>query len=354
MTTGSTAIKAAEIKPVSQLTVQPEIEPWQKVLAGAIRDPMVLLELLELSSEQYKKLVVLPEKFKLLVPLSYVKKMQKGNWNDPLLKQVLPLKDEQQESVFGFTTDPVADLNAEVSSGVLQKYQGRVLLVTTGSCAVHCRYCFRQHFPYVNSLADKKHWQQTLSTLANDDSIHEVILSGGDPLMLNDQRLQLMCYEIAEIPHIKTLRFHTRVPIFLPERINSVFLEWLEEINIQKVMVIHANHANELDEQVGNVLLGLKQAGVTLLNQSVLLKRVNDDLESLTSLSHKLFEFGVLPYYLHQLDKVKGAAHFEVDKSKGYSLVEQLKNSLSGYLVPKYVEEVSGERSKQAIEKTSI
>ena len=323
-------------------------DDWQKVLVSAIRDPLVLLKLLELSDAPKSGKLHFPEKFKMLVPLSYVKKMKKGDWNDPLLKQVLPTY-EEAESVSGFVTDPVGDLNAVVSSGVLHKYQGRVLLVTTGACAVHCRYCFRQHFPYIDSLADKKNWQQTLEKLKEDDTVNEVILSGGDPLMLADARLQIMCEAIAVIPHIKTIRFHTRVPIFLPERINCHFLSWFTALKVQKVIVIHANHANELDDVVANVLLKLKDADAILLNQSVLLKGVNDNVESLKQLSEKLFASHVLPYYLHQLDKVAGAAHFEVDRNDATALMMQLKEVLAGYLVPKFVEEISGERSKQTI-----
>ena len=321
---------------------------WQKSLAEAIRDPLELLTLLDLDQDKYKKQLYFADGFKLLVPLSYVKKMKKGDWNDPLLKQVLPISDEQQ-SVAGFVSDPVGDLNAEVSSGVLHKYQGRVLLITTGACAVHCRYCFRRHFPYGDSLSSQKNWKDTLYQIRTDRSIHEVILSGGDPLMLSDERLRSMCEELVNIPHVKTLRFHTRIPLFLPERINTEFLTWISDLAIQKVMVIHANHANELDDVVGSVLESLRSVGFSLLNQSVLLKGINDDNKLLENLSYQLFKYQVLPYYLHQLDRVQGAAHFEVERSKAIALVDKLKENLPGYLVPKLVEEVSCERSKQAV-----
>lgn len=339
MITGNTL----KVKDVSQ------DKSWQGALASAVRDPLELLRHLNLSEDKYTKHLHLPDNFKLLVPLSYVKKMVKGDWNDPLLRQVLPLKKET-DAIAGFTTDPVGDLNAVISSGVLQKYQGRVLLITTGACAVHCRYCFRRHFPYVSSLPDKEKWQETLFSIKNDKSIHEVILSGGDPLMLPDERLSAMCLDIAKIPHVKTLRFHTRIPIFLPERINHQFLKWLTDLPLQKVMVIHANHANELDQQVADRLMKLREAGVILLNQSVLLKGINDSVDLLGKLSHRLFSLQVLPYYLHQLDRVQGAAHFEVDRKTAISLLQALKKSLPGYLVPKLVEEVSGERSKRTLE----
>ena len=344
------ALKVKELSPLADDDLDGlDGVSWQGALASAIRDPLALLRLLELDENKYKEKLHYPEKFKLLVPLSYISKMQKGDWNDPLLKQVLPVQAETQ-STLGFIADPVGDLDSILSTGVLQKYQGRVLLITTGACAVHCRYCFRRHFPYAESMPDKNKWQETLASIRNDVSIHEVILSGGDPLMIPDQRLQAMCADVIKIPHVKTLRFHTRIPVFLPERINSEFLKWLTELPVNKVMVIHANHANELDQNMGKVFAHLREAGVTLLNQSVLLKGVNDSVEALSALSHRLFDFQVLPYYLHQLDKVDGAAHFDVEKAAAIHLLNDLKNTLPGYLVPKLVEEVSGERSKQALE----
>ena len=342
-------VNTLKVKEVSQVTDDNIKVTWQGALVSAVRDPLELLKLLDLDVITYQKKVHHPERFKLLVPLSYIAKMKKGDFNDPLLKQVLPVKDETQPFA-GFLADPVGDLDSVLSSGVLQKYQGRVLLITTGACAVHCRYCFRRHFPYAESMPDKEKWQKTLKNICDDTSIHEVILSGGDPLMIPDARLKAMCEDLANIPHVKTLRFHTRIPIFLPERIHSDFLYWLEKLPVQKVMVIHANHANELDQTVGDILTGLREAGVTLLNQSVLLKNVNDSVEVLATLSHRLFEFQVLPYYLHQLDKVDGAAHFEVDRADAIRLINALKKMMPGYLVPKLVEEVSGERCKRTLE----
>lgn len=318
-------------------------------MADAIRDPEELLTILELDKAIHKKNVSFPEKFKLLAPWAYINKIQKGDWNDPLLKQILPVTEENHEAP-GYIADPVGDLHAMVSNGVLQKYQGRVLLITTGACAVHCRYCFRRHFPYVSSTPDKKHWLETLHQIKNDKSIHEVILSGGDPLMLPDERLLSMCSDLAAIPHIKTLRFHTRLPIILPERINQSFNSWLSKLDVNKVMVIHANHANEIDSETGAALASLVDNQVTLLNQSVLLHGINDSVESLYELSLRLFEFRVLPYYLHLLDKVQGAAHFDVSENDAVGLVKLLKHRLPGYLVPKLVREVSGERSKLTVE----
>jgi EF-P beta-lysylation protein EpmB len=262
---------------------------------------------------------------------------------------VLPLKDEGIKS-FGFLSDPVGDLNAEVSSGVLQKYHGRVLLITTGACAVHCRYCFRRHFPYANSVPDKAQWQQTLAKIKNDKTITEVILSGGDPLMLSDERLKSMCQDLANISHITTLRFHTRVPILLPERLTPSFIKWLSALNVKIVMVLHANHANELDSEFLGIMNKLSDVGVTLLNQSVLLKNINDDADKLVLLSQRLFDCGILPYYLHQLDRVQGAAHFEVSDDTVQRLQQQLRERLPGYLMPRFVREVSGKRYKQPLE----
>ncbi len=322
---------------------------WQKEMINAFRDVNELLNYLELGGADAKQVLSLPKYFKLLAPKCYVDKIKKGDWNDPLLKQVLPMNQEQHQ-VDGFTTDPVGDSKASIATGVLQKYQGRVLLITTGACAVHCRYCFRRHFPYAESMADKRHWHDTLKQINNDCSLHEVILSGGDPLMLSDERLASMCHDLAAIPHIKTLRFHTRLPVILPKRIDDSFLSWLDEIDLHKVMVIHANHANELDYQTGRVLKRLAEHKVTLLNQSVLLNGVNNNTQSLLDLSHRLFQFGVLPYYLHVLDKVQGAAHFDVNDERAISLLNSLKQGLPGYLVPKLVKEISGERSKQSLE----
>lgn len=330
------------------VTKQSTQRDWSKVLTDAFRDPASLLKYLGLDEDPYRQKVQLDSSFKMLVPLSYAAKMKKGDWHDPLLRQVLPLQEETIKKA-GFIADPVGDLQSEISPGVLHKYQGRILLLTTGACPVHCRYCFRREFPYINSIPDKKHWQQTLDSIQQDESIQEVIFSGGDPLMLSDARLQKMCTDIAIVPHVTTIRFHTRVPIFLPERINAALLSCLAALKVNIVMVIHSNHANELDDSVGEALAALRAHGVTLLNQAVLLKGVNDSVEALMSLLQGLFRFQVLPYYLHQLDRVQGSAHFEVDRNTALDLLESLSIKLPGYLVPRLVEEVPGKRSKQTI-----
>ena len=319
---------------------------WQRLLAQAIRDPNALIEYLELPNSSFYAPLT-DKKHHLLVPLSYAEKIKKGCWDDPLLRQILPIKDELIE-VKGYSSDPVGDLNAShlPTTGILQKYHGRALIITTGTCAVHCRYCFRKEYPYADEKPARKNWQQVVDVISNDTSLHEVILSGGDPLILSDKRLASLCQQLAAIPHITTLRFHTRLPVVLPQRVDSHFLQWFSLLPIKKVVVIHANHANEIDPLVGNTLRKLTHAGATLLNQSVLLKGVNDTFEALEDLSHQLFQYQTLPYYLHVLDKVSGTAHFDITQQQALLLMEQLRVRLPGYLVPKLVREISGKRSK--------
>ncbi len=321
---------------------------WQTLLAEAIRDPAELLQALQLDPAVLQQRPFNPHHFPLRVPWGFVKKMQPGDWDDPLLQQVLPLAAEQRHHS-GFLHDPVQDLHAVHSKGLLQKYQGRALLITTGACAIHCRYCFRQHFPYSDNQASQNEWQNIINTLNADNTINEVILSGGDPLALADRRLEQLCKHITAIPHIRTLRLHTRLPLVLPERIDTHFLRWFTPLAIQKVVVIHANHANELCNKTHTALQHLQQAGCMLLNQSVLLKGVNDSATALITLSQKLATSQVLPYYLHLLDRVQGAAHFEVDEQHALQLMQALRDQLPGYLVPRLVREISGKRSKTPV-----
>ena len=321
---------------------------WQHLLAEAIREPQELIDYLELSRKRIGNVIQSPEKFKLLATKSYLDKIEKGNWDDPLLRQILPLKDEMDRNESYFS-DPVGDMDAALSPGVLQKYHGRALIVTTGTCAIHCRYCFRQEFPYTVLNPAKNDWQQTIEAITKDPSLHEVILSGGDPLVLSDERLSSLCSQLSNIDHVKTIRFHSRLPVVLPERIDSDFLAWFTPIKLKKVFVIHANHANEIDNKVGDKLRLLACSGGVLLNQSVLLKGVNDCVETLENLSHVLFEYQTLPYYLHLLDKVNGTAHFDVSETQALMIMKGLRAKLPGYLVPKLVREVSGKRSKTPI-----
>ena len=323
-------------------------QAWQTALANTIKDPEELLSQLGLSGRLDQVDDDIIKQFPLRVTQSYINKMRYGDPLDPLLRQVFPLIDENID-VANFVADPVGDHLAITAPGILQKYKGRALLLTTGACAIHCRYCFRRHFPYGDSNPLASQWQQTLTSIANDTSINEVILSGGDPLVLTDIKLQQLVSDIENIEHIKRLRIHTRLPIVLPERIDEHLLSWISTSRLQVVMVIHANHANEIDQQVADALAALNLAGCQLLNQAVLLKGVNDDIDSLHNLSERLSEVKVTPYYLHLLDRVAGASHFDVSDQVGMVLIEQLRSLLPGYLVPRLVREQQGKSSKTVI-----
>ncbi|ADE13765.1 lysine 2,3-aminomutase YodO family protein [Nitrosococcus halophilus Nc 4] len=322
---------------------------WQTELARAVRNPQELLALIGLNHHPQLAGEATRRQFPLRVPRGYIARMKKGDPNDPLFRQVFPLIAEDQISP-GFSADPVGDLAAMPAPGVLQKYAGRVLLVTTGACAIHCRYCFRRHFPYADHNPAPSQWQQALQYIAQNPSTQEVILSGGDPLTLTDNRLTELVQALAAISHVKRLRIHTRLPVVLPERVDSHLLQWLEHTSLQKVVVIHANHANELDDRVGEALEGLSRAGCRLFNQTVLLRGINDRVSALCDLSESLFDAGVIPYYLHLLDRVQGAAHFEVDTPTAQCLHRTLRARLPGYLVPLLVQELAGAPSKLPLE----
>jgi EF-P beta-lysylation protein EpmB len=287
--------------------------------------------------------------FRLRVPRGFVARMRPGDPADPLLAQVLPRAAETAE-VPGFTADPLAERDASPAPGVLQKYRGRALLVVTGACAIHCRYCFRRHFPYAEESLSPAKLEGALGWLAADPSISEVILSGGDPLSLPDDRLAELAGRLAAIPHLRRLRVHTRLPVVVPERVDRPLLDWLAGGRLAPVVVIHANHAREIDPAVRAALGRLRRAGVTLLNQAVLLRGVNDRVEALAELSEALFAAGVLPYYLHLLDPVAGAAHFEVGEDEGRRLVAEVAARLPGYLVPRLVRERPGAPAKLPVE----
>jgi len=323
---------------------QSELTDWQEELRQAIRNPIQLLKLLELSDSELAKSIVVKKHFALQVPKTYVARMRKGKPDDPLLRQVLPMVDENLK-LSRFKIDPVGDVAAEKVPGLLHKYQGRVLLLITGACAIHCRYCFRQHYNY----AIPKSLSQALDAICADSSISEVILSGGEPLLLTDNYLEQLARKIANISHIRRLRLHTRLPIVLPTRVNNTLLTWLTGTRLQPIVVIHTNHANEIDETVIHALQKLTSAGIMVLNQSVLLRGVNDNAATLSALSETLFSHQVLPYYLHFLDQVQGAAHFEVSVDKATQIIEQLRINLPGYLVPKLVREVASMAYKQPL-----
>ena len=321
---------------------------WQSLLASAIKDPAELLAQLGLTDRLTAIDDTVLKQFPLRVTQSYINKMRHGDLQDPLLRQVFPLIDEGIQHQ-NFVSDPVGDKLALSSPGLLQKYNGRALLLTTGACAIHCRYCFRRHFPYNDSNPLASQWTQTLDTLKQDTTINEVILSGGDPLALSDVKLASMVSDLEAITHLQRLRIHTRLPLVLAERVDTQLLSWLSQTRFQVIMVIHANHANELDNDVASAMQSLAKHRVQLLNQSVLLKGINDTLEALTDLSERLIEIGVLPYYLHLLDPVAGASHFDVNEAEGIALIQQLRANVSGYLVPRLVREQQGKSSKTVI-----
>ncbi len=324
--------------------VRPQQADWQVELRQAVRDGRELCRRLGLPSERAGP----AGQFPVFVPPSFLARMRCGDADDPLLRQVLPGAEETVE-VPGFSADPVGDAAAAWQAGVLQKYAGRVLLVTTGACAVHCRYCFRRHFPYQELPRGDAAWEDALATIAADTSISEVILSGGDPLMLVDQRLRWLLERIAAVPHVARLRVHTRLPIVIPTRVTEELLAAFSALRLPTTVVLHANHAQELNDQVARSVDCLRGAGVLLLNQAVLLRGVNDSVVAQQTLSERLLAVGVLPYYLHQLDRVTGAAHFEVPVVEGKQIVAALRERLPGYLVPTYVQEVPGEPSKTVL-----
>jgi len=324
-------------------------ENWQKLLAEAIRDPAELLQWLELPDSLLPSARRAAQLFPLRVPLGYLERIEKGNPHDPLLLQVLPLQAELNESEPAASHDPVGDSAASPVPGLIHKYQGRVLLISTGACAIHCRYCFRRHFPYGENSASPSNHSQIIDYINNNLDIEEIILSGGDPLSLTTERLRNLTEQLTALPHIKRLRIHTRLPVVLPQRIDNPFLDWLSSHSMKTITVIHCNHPHELGQDTREALLKLSQTGTTLLNQAVLLRGVNDSTETLRRLSEELFASGVMPYYLHQLDRVTGACHFAVPDARAQHLLESLNNSLPGYLVPKLVREIEGAPAKQGL-----
>lgn len=319
---------------------------WQTQLSDLVTDPLELLHLLQLSPEQLLSGAILASKtFKLRVPRAFVAKMQPADPLDPVLLQVLPHHLELEEHP-DFVTDPLGEEAANQLPGVLHKYRSRFLLTLTGACAVHCRYCFRRHFPYQENLPKHEDWLNIKNYIESQPDINEIILSGGDPLTLSDRKLALWLERIETLPQIKTLRIHSRVPIVLPSRIDDNFISLLENSRLRVILVIHCNHAQELDEFTCSKLHQLAQHHITVLNQAVLLKGVNDSAKILTNLSYRLFEARVMPYYLHVLDKVKGAQHFDLASSRIDEIYTEVLASLPGYLVPKLVREIAGEKNK--------
>ena len=318
---------------------------WPIALQNAVRDPVQLCTMLELSPSLQAKAERAAEQFPLIAPLEYVRRMRVGDPTDPLLRQVLPIEEELAESP-GFLPDPVGDAAAQIAPGLLQKYAHRALMVATPTCAVHCRYCFRRHFDFDSAPRTLANWQTALEQLSVDSEVQEIILSGGDPLILPDQRLQELVRRLAKVKHLQRLRIHSRLPVVIPQRITSTLVQLLQETRLTPIVVIHANHPAEIDATVADALGRLLAVGIPVLNQSVLLRGVNDSVDTLVQLSQRLVNMRVMPYYLHQLDQVTGAAHFHVPVDTGRQLIAQMRSQLPGYAVPRYVCEQQGHPHK--------
>ena len=321
---------------------------WQKELAMAFSDPLELLNYLQLPATQFADDIKARSLFPLRVPRPFAARMAKGDANDPLFKQVFTsqLEFTQQPN---FVADPLNEHQND-QPGLLHKYQSRLLMLIRGGCAVNCRYCFRRHFPYADNHLNRAEWQSALDYIKADTQLNEVIYSGGDPLMAKDDFLQWLSEQIAQIPHITRLRVHTRLPVVIPSRINDELINWLTTSRLKPVMVLHINHANEIDDSVRRAMLRLRQAGVTLLNQAVLLRGINDQAAQQVALSEALFSCGILPYYLHLLDKVEGASHFDSPESQARLLMAELIKQLPGYLVPKLVREIADQPGKTPLD----
>lgn len=334
------------MQPSKLLLIQKEApRGWQELLSDLITEPAELLELLKLRESEIPIGRAALGQFPLKVPRPFVAKMKQGDWRDPLLLQVWPAQAEEALSQ-GYTSDPLEEAASNPVAGLLHKYHGRVLLTAAPHCAIHCRYCFRRHFDYQENSPSRAHWQRCFDYIQGDETIEEVILSGGDPLALADKHIGWLLEQIADIKHVSTVRIHSRVPVVIPERLSPALINSLTRTELKVVLVVHSNHSNELDDDFARGMHGLATNGVTLLNQSVLLKGVNDDSETLIALSKKLFTANVLPYYLHLPDEVQGTAHFDVAHDQAIALVEVMRQSLPGYLVPKLVKEQAGEASK--------
>lgn len=321
-----------------------DAEKWQSILADLVTEPKELLQILELDPRQFSVSERLLKAFPLKVPRPYIARMEKGNPRDPLLRQVLPLEVEDQYRPA--VTDPLQETQCNPRAGLLHKYQGRVLLTVASHCAVHCRYCFRREFDYRANSPGRLQWQAVFDYIRADPSITEVIFSGGDPLALGDRQLAWLAEQLAAIPQLRRLRIHTRTPVVIPQRVTPSLLDWLGNTGLDVAMVLHCNHAREIDREVARAFDTLATNGLVLLNQSVLLRGVNDNLTALQELSEVLFSCHVLPYYLHLLDPVPGVGHFDVPEAEAIELMHGLRARLPGYLVPRLVREVAGQASK--------
>jgi len=324
-----------------------EMPSWQKELANAVKNPLQLLQLLEIEPENAQLSEGARKSFAMLVPRPFINKMKKGDISDPLLKQVLPINCEDR-IVAGYSLDPLGEHQNGIQ-GLLHKYKSRVLLILKSGCAVNCRYCFRRHFPYQDNNLNKQQFAEVLNYLQAHPEVNEVILSGGDPLMSKDEFLQYIVTELDKLPQLKRLRIHTRLPVVIPQRITDTLCQLLKNSRLKVIFVLHINHANEIDALFTEAIARLHHAGIQLLNQSVLLKGVNDSSDALVALSEALSQAHILPYYLFLLDKVQGAQHFDIDTKEAVKLMKQITAELPGYLVPKLSREIAGEKSKTLI-----
>lgn len=320
---------------------------WQKDLRNVITDPEQLLALVDIAPKDYLQHFKARKLFPVRVPLPFIKRMKKGDINDPLLKQVMPLSDEFLQSD-GYSTDPLGEHDT-VAEGLLHKYKHRVLMIVKSACAINCRYCFRRHFPYQDNSPNKKRWQSALDYIAIHTEISEVIFSGGDPLMANDDHLAWLIDKIEQISHVKRLRIHSRLPVVIPKRITTGLVSLLRNSRLKATMVLHINHPNEINSELIAALEPLRVARIPLFNQSVLLRGVNDDAVILNNLSETLFDAGIQPYYLHLFDAVQGAAHFDVSEEVAVKIVKEMLASLPGFLMPKLVREIAGQTNKTPI-----
>lgn len=341
-----------QVESIESISVIPSVESWRHELADAFRRPAELLAHLGFSATAIDNMTCSDQGFSTLVPRSYAARMERSNPQDPLLLQVLPQIAEAVNTE-GYHKDPLAEQAYNPVPGIVHKYDGRVLLLVTGHCAINCRFCFRRHFPYHDNRRSRLQWQQSLAYVRDDPSIHEVILSGGDPLAATDSQLTDLLQQLAAIPQLKRVRIHTRLPIILPSRVTVDFCKVLRQLPLQVIIVTHANHASELDHSVYRACQMLRQHGIHLLNQSVLLRGINDRRQTLVQLSERLFACDILPYYLHLLDRVQGTAHFYVDDTKARDLLAGLQGCLPGYLVPRLVREEAGEPGKTMITSSS-
>ena len=328
------------------VTIQPRQPRWQHEMAGAVTSSEKLVKALGLPPALTSPASEAGASFPLRVPESFLRRIRPGDAHDPLLRQVLPVQQELAPAAPGYGPDPLGEAAATRVPGLLHKYRGRALLVTTGACAIHCRYCFRREFPYAGQQGEGPRFREALAAIARDESLEEVILSGGDPLSLSNARLAALTDELSAIARVRRLRVHTRTPIALPTRVDDGLLAWLRALRRPMTVVLHANHPHEIDAEVAAACARLRGTGVTLLNQSVLLKGVNDDVTLLAQLSQRLFEVGVLPYYLHVLDRVRGAQHFAVSERRARRITGELAARLPGYLVPRLARERAGAPAK--------